>query len=476
VTFHQFLGILRARWRLVAIIFGTVLLVTAIATALWPRQYEASASVVVDIKADPTTGTINPDQLLTSYLATQVDIASSDRVARKVVKELKLDADPVRRAKWIGATGGVGDYVGWLVEALRKQIAVTPSRDSSVITITATTGDRKSAAVLANAFAAAYVSTTIDLKVEPARQYASWFADRSRDFQADLEAKQKRLSDYQAANGITATDEKVDIENARLAELSTAVTKAQEDFQEKQARQQHVQSDAESLPELLQNPLIANLKSELALAESKLKDLATTVGVNYPQYRAAAAQVTSLRSRIQEETARIRGAMKSDAQLGLRQLGDAKAALEAQKRRLFELKHQRDQAQVLENDVTAAQRALDAVTQRRSENSLESQIEHTNVLPLTEAVEPPYRARPLIKLNLAVGFVLGLVLAVGTALVLELNDPMIRSPEDLLRAVPVPLLGSVRFGQAMQTMAVTGSGVGSARASSTASMLEVEAS
>ena len=476
MTFHQFLAILRARWRLVATIFGAVLLVTVIATALWPRQYEASASVVVDIKADPTTGTINPDQLLTSYLATQVDIASSDRVARRVVKELKLDTDAERRAKWLGATGGSGDYIGWLVDALRKQIAVTPSRDSSVITITATTGDRKTSALLANAFAEAYVNTTIDLKVEPARQYATWFADRSRDFQADLEAKQKRLSDYQAANGITATDEKVDIENARLTELSAAVTKAQEDYQEKQSRQQHMQSDADSLPEMLQTPVIASLKSELALAESKLKDLGTSVGVNYPQYQAAAAQVASLRSRIADETEKIRGAMKSDAQLASRQLADAKAALEAQKRRLFELKHQQDQALVLENDVTASQKALDEVTQRRSENSLASQIQQTNVLPLTEAVEPPYRARPLVKLNLAVGLILGLVLAVGTAVILELNNPIIRGAEDLLRALPVPLVGSIRSGAAAMALAGELSGASISRASGASVMLEAKAS
>lgn len=94
MTLHQLLVILRARRRLASRIFGAVLLATIIITALWPRQYEASASVVVDVKADPATGTVNPDQLLTSYLATQVDVASSDRVARLVVKLLKYDQDP----------------------------------------------------------------------------------------------------------------------------------------------------------------------------------------------------------------------------------------------------------------------------------------------------------------------------------------------------------------------------------------------
>jgi uncharacterized protein involved in exopolysaccharide biosynthesis len=99
MTFHQLLVILRARRQLAIRIFGGVLLGTIVLTFLWPRQYEANASVVVDVKADPATGTINPDQLLTSYLATQVDVASSDRVARLVVKSLKYDQDPEKQRR-----------------------------------------------------------------------------------------------------------------------------------------------------------------------------------------------------------------------------------------------------------------------------------------------------------------------------------------------------------------------------------------
>lgn len=443
MTFRQLVGILHARWRLVAGIFGAVLLATVLITLLTPRQYEADATLVVDAKADPTTGTVNPDQLLASYLATQVDIASSDRVARRVVRELQLDQDPQTRANWL-ASGGKGDFVAWIVQNLQKKVSVTPSRDSSVITIAATYGDRETAARVANAFAQAYVNTAIELKVEPAKQYAGWFAQRSRALQAELEAKQKRLSDFQAATGIVGTDERLDIENSRLAELSTAVTRSQEDYQRSGAKLHQAESNADSLPEVLQSPLIAGLKADLALAESKLRDLATKTGTRHPDYLAAEAQVASLRARISEETTKILSSMKNDLQRGLQQQVDAKAALEAQKRRLLELRHQRDQVQVLQNEVTAAQRALDDVSQRLSQNSLQSQLQQTNILQLTEAVEPPLASSPNKRLNLAVGFLLAVFLSVGTALGLELLNPLVRSADDLTRVFAAPPLGSVR--------------------------------
>lgn len=444
MTPRQHVGIFRARWRLAASIFGAVLLTTVIVTLLWPVQYQAGASVVVDLKPDPTTGTVSPDQLLASYMVTQVDIASSDRVARSVVHQLQLDQEPERREAWLASTGGRGDYVGWIVERLRKKISITPSHDSSVITISALADDRKKAALLANAFVEAYVNTTIDLKVEPARQYAAWFAERSRGLQTELETKQKRLSDYQSDNGITAIDERLDIENARLTDLSASATKAQEEYAQKESKQRQAESHPDSMSDVLQSTLIAGLKAQLGAAESKHKDMAASVGVNYPQYKAGEAEVASLRAQIAEEENKVLNSLKSDAQLALRQQTDARAALEAQKKRVLELKHERDQMQLLQNDVAGAQRAFDDVTQRRSQTTLEGQLQQTNVLPLTQAVEPPRRARPVVRLNLAVGFLLGLVLAAGTVIQLELVNPIIRSAEDMLRVLPVPLLGSVR--------------------------------
>jgi len=79
----------------------------------------------------------------------------------------------------------------------------------------------KTAAILANAFAQAYIDTNIELKVDPAKQYATWFDERSRALRADLEAKQKRLSDIRPKRASLPPRRRLDIENARLAELSS---------------------------------------------------------------------------------------------------------------------------------------------------------------------------------------------------------------------------------------------------------------
>jgi chain length determinant protein EpsF len=440
MSLKQFILVLLARWKVAAGIFVVVLVTGALFTLLSTTMYTAAATVVVDMKADPIAGVATQTQLMSSYIATQVDIINSPRVAQRVVKLLKLDTDPNYVEQWRDSTGGKGDIVVWIAAKLEKKLAVTPSRDSSVIEISIEGPDPKFAAVLANAFAQAYMDTAIDLRVDPAKQYAAWFAEQSKALLLDLQAKQKKLSDWQAETGIVATDGRLDIENARLAELSSQLVQIQALRQDSQSRQHQSTGDYDSLPEVLQNPLIANLKGELSLAEAKLQDIGTSMGKNYPDYRNTAAEVASLRQRIAAETAKIAESLGNTTQINLRREADIRAALDAQKKKIFELSHERDQAAVLQNDVVTAQRNLDAVTQRLAQSSLESQTQQANISLLTPAVEPLFRSSPRLLLNAAITVFLGGMLAVAAALGLEFSDRRIREDIDLAQLGGIPLL------------------------------------
>jgi chain length determinant protein EpsF len=443
MSFKQFLLVVRARWLVAAIIFGAVVVLVMGFTLLQPNEYTASASVVVDAKTDPVAGTVYSAEVTTGYIATQVDIIGSERVAQRVVKILKLDQAPEFVQQWRNNTDGHGDIVVWLGSRLRKSVTVTPSRDSSVIDIAVEWTDRKTAATLANAFAQAYIDTSIELKVDPAKQYAAWFDERSRALRADLEAKQKKLADYQRATGIIATDGRYDIENARLTELSSELVAIQALRQDSQSRQRQANGDYDSLPEVLQSPVIGALKADLSRQEAKLQDIASSLGKNHPDYKTTAAEVSALRGRIEQESAKIAAALGNTTQINLRRENDIRAALEAQKQRMLEFTNQHDEASVLQNDVATAQRNLDAVTQRLAQTSLESQTQQTNIALLTPAVEPLYHSSPRLGLSLLVSLFLGATLGIGSVLVIEATDRRLRDDSALTELLGIPLLGKI---------------------------------
>jgi chain length determinant protein EpsF len=417
LTLEKYLLIIRARLAITISVLGATILIALAISYTLPTLYTASATVVVDAKPDPVGGLLYTEQLLSSYIATQVDIISSERVAERVVKMLKLDEVPAFRQQWQRTTEGRGDFVTWLARSLEKRLTVTPSRESNVITISVRWPDPKASAALANAFAQSYVDTNIELKVDPAKQYAQWFDERSRVLRADVEAKQKRLSDFQKETGLIATDERLDVENARLNELSTQLVSIQAQREESQSRQRQVNGDNESLPEVLQSPLIASLKADLSRAESQQQDIASRLGRNHPDYQTALREVDSIRSRIRQESDKIAASLGSTTQINMRRESDIRAALESQKRRILD--------------------------QRLAQVSLESQTQQTNIVLLTPASEPIEPSSPRVALNLLVSIFAGIVLGIFAAFLREWVDERIRSDNQLRDLIDAPFLGKI---------------------------------
>jgi succinoglycan biosynthesis transport protein ExoP len=451
MTFNQALLIVRSQWRIVLSVFGVIVFLALALTLLLPKQYTAVASVVIDSKTDPisATATGNSDQVLAGYVATQTEVIASERVAQRAVKSLKLDQDPALQDAWRSNNNAQGDISIWIARLLLdKRVIVGVAGDNklqqgNVIDISVKWGDPKVAAAIANAFAQAAIETNIDLKIEPAKLYAKWFDEHSRALRSKLEAAQKRLSDFESSNGIVATDEKLDVENARLAELTTQLVSIESLRQDSQSRQRQTGTDNESLPEVMQSPVIGKLKSDLSDAEAKQADIAGNLGKNHPDFKDAEVQVASLKRRIQLESDKIANSLGSSNQINVRREGDVRQALEVQKKRVLDLKHQHDEAAVLESDVTTAQRDLDAVSQRYAQSSLESEAQQTNMVLLTTATEPFAASSPKLILNLLAGIFLGGLAGIATALIRELRDPRVRDDSEVLHLSGVPLLARI---------------------------------
>ncbi len=449
MNFEQFLLILRARLWLLLSVAALVVATTLTVSLLLPKQYSATASVVVDAKGvDMLSGMQMQAMLMPSYMATQVDIINSDRVAQRVIRLLKLDEVPEFREQWREQTQGRGTFDKWLSDMLVKRLEVKPSRESNVIHISFSWPDPRAAAQFANAFAQAYVDTNLELRVEPARQYASFFTERTQVIREQIEAAQKRLSDFQRENGITAADERLDIETARLNELSSQLVAIQGLLVDAQSRQRQA-TGRDSIPEVLQSPLIAGLKGELAKLEARREDITSRLGRNHPEYQRTESEIASLRERIDQETRKVVSSLSTNTQVSLQRESEIRAALEAQRTRVLQLKNQRDELTVLQNDVANAQRTYDALNQRLTQTSLESETQQTNISLLNAATEPLRHASPKLLLNLLVSIFLGTLLGVGSVLMLELLDKRVRGTQDLQDLLGgLPVLGVIQHADA----------------------------
>jgi len=446
MNLQHFLRLLSARWRvLIGIWVGFVVLVLVFCL-VWPNVYKATSSVLIDVKsADPISGQVLPGLMTSGYMATQIDIITSPRVAQRVVDMLKLDQSADAKQDWMDDTDGKGSFQAWLAAGLLRKLDVQPSHESNVIFINFKAKSPTTAANVANAFARAFIDTNLELKTEPARQYAVWFEERSKGLREQLEKAQTALSAYQQKTGIVNIDERLDVENTRLAELSSQLSVVQGLKADSQSRAAQAKTSGDSVQEVLLNPLIQNLKGELARQETNFQEIAGKFGANHPQYQRAQSEIAELRRSLAAETARVQAGLATSNQVNTQRESDVAALLAAQKAKVLKLKQDRDSMSVLQRDVEVAQRAFEAVSQRLTQTNLESQTSQTNAVMMDLATEPATPSFPRLLLMTLAAILVGPFLAIPVALAIELFDKRVRSVEDLVEALGYPTVGVIEI-------------------------------
>jgi chain length determinant protein EpsF len=434
------------------IIVATLTLAVA-ANILLPKKYAGESAVVVDERGiDPLAqeGAM-PAQLATTFVATQVDVIESHNVALKVVDRMKLAMDPELIEKFSAKTGGAGGIRDWEAEELLKSLTVKPSRDSNVIFLQFAAKTPQVAADIANAFADSYITTSLELKVDPARRQAGWFDQQVNDLRGALEAAQQKLSSYQSQNGVIGNDDgnnRLDAENARLTEISSHLVAAQAAMYDAETRQKQMNDaltkgrSGESVS-ILQNPLLQNLKTDLARSEARFADVSQRFDHNHPQYMSAQAELQSLREKVAAEVANAAGTVAREAQIARQNMTDLQKAMEQQRKRILDLQHNQDEYAVLKREVESTRAAYDSLLQRGGETRLESRLKNTNTAILNYAYPPMKPSSPRLLLNLALAIVLGAMLAVSASLIKERYDPRIHSRADLLEGADLPVLAEL---------------------------------
>lgn len=444
MNLSQILSIMRARWQVALLTFLMTVIAAIVISLALTRQYTATASLVVDqSRPDPVASAIYSGNPSPAFMATQVDVLKSDRVALHVVRKLGLAADPKAREQWSGAEQGAGSFETWVVEHVQKSLDVRPSRESNVITVGFKSPDPAMAATVANAFVQAYLDVSLELRVDPAKQYSAFFDTRGKELRANVERAQAKLSAYQREKGVViASDGQLDVESARLNELSSQLVALQAVAADSGSRQTQAQAGAaDRLQEVVNNPALSGLRSDITRAEARFQELTSRLGDNHPQVIEAKANIASLRGRLDGETRRVTGSLSVTNTINRQREAEIRTALEVQRSRVQRMRAARDDGAVLIRDVDAAQRAYEAVIARLNQTSLESQTTQGNAYVLSQAVPPIAPSSPNVVRNLALAIVVGMMLAIILAMLLEVVDRRVNSVEETSALLGLPLLG-----------------------------------
>lgn len=441
MTPKQLLLIAFAHRYVAAIVFILVAIAGGLFTWITPKTYQASTDLLVDSRADPIAGAQNIGS--PNYLATQIAIIQSERVAIGVVKRLRIENTPTLVDQWKAATNGKVPLENYYANLLRRGVLAEPLRGSNVIRLTFEAADSKFATAVANTYAQAYLDLTIDLKVEPVRQYADWFDERLKSLRDNVETAQAKLSAYQRDNNIVGSDQRADEETQRLDALMGQLVAIQGDSMAIGSRQKT--SGGELSPDIQASLVVQGVRSDLSKAESKMSELKVSLGPNHPERVQLEQTISSLKQQLEDEMRRVSGGTNvAKTTAGLRE-SELRRVIAAQRERVLSLRAERDQVAVLSQDVEAAKRIYDSVLQRTNQLNLEKQTDQANVSILSPAIEPTAPAKPNIPKYIAASLLGALAAAFAAALGLEMLNRRVRVLSDVM-VDGVPVLGVIQRG------------------------------
>lgn len=436
MSFNELLLILKARSKIIAATFAAVVLLVTAVSVLMPKTYEASTSLLLNYKGmDPVTGNILPSQLMPGYIATQIDVIRSRSVALRVVDKLKLDQSSAMQARF-AETSDHGDIKVWLADMLVGNLIVRPSKKSSVIDIAFKGRDPDFVALVANAFAEAYEEVNVELKVKPAKKAAIFFGVQTDALRKRLEKAQANLSKYQQSHGITAVNKGIDVELAKLNDLSSQLVMAEGQLYDSKSR--NASTNATS-PDVALNPIVQSLKVDAGRASAKLQELSKRYGESHPDYIAAKAELDEQRKLLNEAMQSASGNVKETYHIYQQRVNELKAALKTQKAKVLTLNTSRDELTVLQNEVLNAEKAMEIASQRFNATLQEASSNQSDLSVLMPAIPPFIPAKPRILLNIVIGILLGLLLGVTLAIIAEMRDKRVRSKDDLNRLLDMQI-------------------------------------
>jgi uncharacterized protein involved in exopolysaccharide biosynthesis len=205
---------------------------------------------------------------------------------------------------------------------------------------------------------------------------------------------------------IVSLDEKENVTMQRLTELNEALTKAESERMAKEAFYKQTRDrHSDSLPSILENKLIIDLKQAYIQLEAQYMKLSETYKPEYPEMLRLKSQMETLQKRLEGETDKIVTGIKNDYESGLRKEDLLRQAFGQQKARVMEMKEKAIQYNILKRESDTNKELYRGLLQRMKEAGVSAGITASNIQVVDQAEFPtrPYKPNKRMNLLLACG-------------------------------------------------------------------------
>ena len=480
---RQYWKILLKHRRLIVPIFLVLFGLGAYLTFSATPLYTATATLKIEPQ-DPVVVQVQ-EMLATQaaaspydYYQTQFTLLQSSPVAAKVITELGLESNPylingnpsmLRKVRsWVRYfVTPVMNYVskflaptpeedasppelaygvdpGLLYNYLTDFLVVNPVKNTRLVQVMFTTPSPRLSQKLANAHVAAFIRTTLETRFELSQEAREFLQKKLGELKVKTQRAEDALQRFRQAHGVVSLEPNENIVIDRMVDLNKRLTEARARRIEQESLYRTVANqNSRYLSEIIDNQVIQQLKTGLLALEAEQARLLATFTPDHPRLVELNTQIRQAHQRMDREITNVVHRIESDFGAARAKEEALQAEVDRQQQAALNLKEVGAEYAVFQAEVDSSKVLKESILKRLNETIVLNDVPVSSLQISERAEMPTIPSSPQIPRNLLVAAAGGLFLGVGLAFFLEYMDSIIRTPEDVWRAVSVPTLGTV---------------------------------
>ncbi|MGQ9370030.1 GumC family protein [Azospirillum sp. ST 5-10] len=480
ITFNELLLILRRRLWLAIIPILFVLVPAILMIAGLKTHYTAQGTIVV--KPVEMAQNVMTD---VQTLQTEMQILTSDRLARRAVDNLGLAERPEfnplipveedsilpfalpELPSWRDLASPVLVTLGFeplgepapeapgdIIEAevlprFQERLMVAPLRESRVLTVQFRSESPVIAARVVNELSDLYLTQQLESKLEAKETATSWLRDRVGELRTHIADLEHRIEEYRAGKGIVEA-RTASLIAEQISTVSTELVSARAEYETAAARQREIESamnqrGPRAVLEMLGSPNTAGLLERDTAARQRLAELGGNYGPQHPAVVNSRAEVSSLAGRIQAEASNAVSAARSNAQVAGRRAATLKEALDRLEGDLAQMKSAEVEMRGMQREAESNTALLNQYLEQLNAQERLA-VEQPDAWVLSKAAVPSLPSGPNRKLLAGGALVVAIALWLVMVVLAELLENGVMSTDEVksaLNAVPLGLVPKV---------------------------------
>ncbi|MEM6388212.1 MAG: lipopolysaccharide biosynthesis [Pseudomonadota bacterium] len=450
-----YLRLLLRRSPIMVLLFLICALAGVVIAQRLPNMYTTSATLLVEssqISDDLVRSTVRVDA------SQQLEVIQQRLLTRANLLDIARDIDVFPEIR----TMTPDEIVGGMRKSTR--VRRTGGRDrATLMTISFEGRDPVKAAAVVNRYTTIVEELNSDFRTSAAEGTLNFFEQEVRRLSQDLDTKSAEIVAFKSQNA-DALPENLEYRLGRQALLQERVARAERDIEALQAQRASVKRIYETTGALTTpGTALTPAERELQQLEAQLRSMLSTLSEQNPKVRNLRAQIDSLRATVQAgltsaSSDETQGAAASALDISLSELDTRIAFLrqevDANQQELTQLNDTIERTPVNSITLSAMERdlaniqslysnAIDSLSQAQMGERIELSAQGERISVLEAATVPSRPSSPNRPRVIAAGVGLGLALAGGFFLLMELLNTAIRRPVDIVKGMNITPLATV---------------------------------